>query len=117
MQAQLLKTIVEQSRGRLHSETLAVKTLRECDADGGLPWIFKVNLESAVANQRVGRFESDRDLKPLTRRERPSRLLLLEKSDSRFPGKRFPTLKSGDPGIVAIGHEHFQVGGPHATKN
>jgi hypothetical protein len=65
----------------------------------------------------VGRFESDRDLKPLTRRERFSRLLLLEKSDSRFFGNRFPTLKSGDPGIVAIGHEHFQVGGSHATKH
>ena len=117
MQAQLLKSVVEQSRGRLQREALAVKTMREGDADGGLPRIFKVNLQSAVANERLGRFGGDRDLKPLTGQEGFSRLLLLKKGDRHFPGKRLPTLKPGDPGVVAIGHEQFQVGGPHAPKN
>jgi hypothetical protein len=117
MQAQLLKSVVEQSRGRLQREALAMKIMRECDTDGGLPRILKVNLQCTVANERLGRFEGDGDLKSLTGQERLARLLLLKKGDRRFPGKRFPTLKPGDPGVVAIGHEQFQVGGPYAPKN
>ena len=117
MQAQLLKSIIEQRRGGLRREALAVKTMCQCETDGGLSRIFNMNFQSAVANERLGRFERDRDLKPLTGQERFSRLLLLKKGDRRFLGERFPTLKSGDPRIIAIGHEHFQVGGAHAPKN